>query len=88
MSLRKKVVLKVLVEKTGSTWKKCLTAPESDFPLAAAGKGFYSRWALTRWDLVVCPSFYGNGKQVFFFSRDWWMGRGDIGDKLSDRSQL
>lgn len=78
-------MLKVLVEKTGTTWKKCCIALCA-FPHAAAGKGFYSRWALTRWDLVVSPSFFGNGKQAFL--RDWWIGRGDIGEKVSDRSQL
>lgn len=56
---------KCAVGKTGTTWKKCCRAPESDFPHAAAGKDFYSRWALTRWDLGVSPFFFGNGKQAF-----------------------
>lgn len=73
--------------KTGITWKKCCRAPENDFPHAAAGKGFYSRWALTRWDLGGSPSVFGNGKQPFFPEM---MGgrRGDIGDMVSDHSQL
>lgn len=71
MSLKKEVVLKVLVEKWEQLGRN-VVEPQSDFPHAAAGKGFYSRWALTRWDLGVSPSFFGNGKHALSDEMGGW----------------